>query len=278
VADYRVVTPSVFEVLRIPLKRGRVFDEHDTAKTPKVFVISESFARAYFAGRDPIGAHLDGDNDLVKGEIIGVVGDVKHRGLEAESAPAFYVSFKQSSTFPLMNFLVRTQADPAVLTVPVQRELQALDTRAVVFNARPFEYFLADSVAPRRFNLWLLIAFAALAVALAMAGIYGTMSYAVGQRTREIGIRMALGARGSNVLGLILRSCLALTLSGVVIGLGGAFVLTRLMRNLLFEVSPTDAVTFAAVPLVLIAVALLAGYLPAKRATKVDPMVALRHQ
>ena len=278
VADYRVVTPSFFETLRIPLKKGRGFDEHDTAEKPQVFVINEAFARTYFPGRDPIGARLESDNDLIKGEIVGVVGDVKHRGLEAEALPAFYVSYRQSSTFPIMNFLVRSQGDPASLTVAVQRALQSLDARGVVFNVRPFEDFVADSVTQRRFNLWLLGAFAVLAVVLAVAGIYGTMSYAVAQRTREVGIRVALGAQGRDVLKLVVGEGMKLIVVGLGIGLLGAFALTRWMRSLLFGVSVTDPLTFVVITMVLMFVALLACYIPARRATKVDPLVALRYE
>ena len=278
VADYRVVTPSFFETLHIPLKKGRGFDEHDTAETPHVLVINEAFARTYFPGRDPIGARLEGAADFIKGEIVGVVGDVKHRGLDAEALPAFYVSYRQSSTFPIMNFLVRSQNDPASLTLSVQRALQTLDARGVVFNVRPFEDFVADSVTPRRFNLWLLGAFAVLAVVLALAGIYGTMSYAVAQRTRELGIRVALGAQRRDVLKLIVGEGMKLIVVGIGIGVLGAFALTRLMKSLLFAVSASDPLTFVVIALLLMSIALLACWFPARRATKVDPLVALRYE
>jgi putative ABC transport system permease protein len=278
VADYRVVTPSFFETLRIPLRRGRWFDEHDTAETPQVFVINEAFARTYFPGVDPIGARFEGDSDLIKGEIVGVVGDVKHRGLEAEALPTFYVSYRQSSTFPIMNFLVRSQGDPAILTAAVQRELQSLDARAVVFKVRPFEDFVADSVTPRRFNLWLLGTFAVLAVILAVAGIYGTMSYAVAQRTREVGIRVALGAEASDVLTLVVGEGMKLIVVGVGIGLVGAFALTRWMKGLLFAVGANDPLTFVVITVVLMVIALVACWVPARRAAKVDPLVALRYE
>ena len=278
VADYRVVTPSFFQTLKIPLKKGRGLDEHDTAETPQVFVINEAFARTYFPGSDPIGERLEGANDLVKGEIVGVVGDIKHRGLEADVVPAFYVSYRQSSTFPIMNFLVRSQSEPAPLTVAVQRSLQALDPRGVVFNVRPFEDFVADSASPRRFTLWLLGAFAGLALVLAVTGIYGTMSYAVAQRTREVGIRVALGAQGSDVLKLVVGEGLKLIVVGMGVGLLGALVLTQWMTRLLFGVTPTDGTTFVVAAVGLMLVALLACYVPARRATEVDPLVALRYE
>ena len=180
--------------------------------------------------------------------------------------------------FPLMNFLVRTQSDLSSLTVPVQRALQSTDARAVVFNVRPFEDFVADSALPRRFNLWLLGAFAGLAVALAVAGIYGTMSYAVAQRTREVGIRVALGAEGRDVLKLVLGEGMKVVLIGIGIGLLGAFALTRWIKSLLFGVSANDPMTFVVITLLLMMIALLACWLPARRATKVDPLVALRYE
>ena len=278
VADYRVISPSFFETLRIPLKQGRGFDEHDTAETPSVFVINEAFARSYFPGRDPVGARFDGDSELIKGEIVGVVGDVKHRGLEAEPQPAIYVSYRQSSKFPIMNFLVRSQGNPVALTVAVQRALQSTDARGVVFNVRPFEDFVADSALSRRFNLWLLGAFAVIAVAMAVAGIYGTMSYAVAQRTREVGIRVALGAQGRDVLKLVVGEGMKLIVVGIGIGLLGAVAVTRWMKSLLFGVGANDPVTFVVITLLLMIIALLACWLPARRATKVDPLVALRYE
>jgi ABC-type antimicrobial peptide transport system permease subunit len=177
-----------------------------------------------------------------------------------------------------MNFLVRSQGDPSSLTVAVQRALQSLDARGVVFNVRPFEDFVGDSVTPRRFNLWLLGAFAVLAVVLALAGIYGTMSYAVAQRTREVGIRVALGAQGGDVLKLVVGEGMKLIVVGIGVGLLGAFLLTRWMKSLLFAVSASDPLTFVVITLLLMIVALFACWLPARRATKVDPLVALRYE
>src|SRR6185436_11491461 len=187
VTDYRVVTPSFFETAGVQLKKGRLFDDRDREDTPQVFVINEAFARAYLAGREPVGVRLDGDNKFVKGAIVGVVSSIKHRSLELDAEPALYVSYQQTSTFPIMNFVVKTNTDPSSLIVPVQQRLQALDSRGVVFNVRPFDQFVADAVAPRRFNLWLFTAFGFLAALLAAAGIYATMNFAVVQRNREIG-------------------------------------------------------------------------------------------
>jgi len=229
-------------------------------------------------GREAIGIRLDGDTDLLKGEIVGVVGDVKHKSLETEPAPTFYVSYQQSSTFPIMNFLIRTQHDPSSISVAVQRELQALDARAVVFNVRPLEEFVVDSVATRRFNFWLLGVFAVFAVGLAAAGIYGTMSYSVAQRTREIGIRVALGAQNRDVVKLVIGEGMKLIVIGMAIGLSGSLALTRWIQTLLFAVSATDPLTYIVITILLIIVALLACWFPAHRATKVEPLLALRSE
>jgi putative ABC transport system permease protein len=155
VTDYRVVSPSFFETAGVELKKGRLFDDREHEGTPLVFVINEAFARIYLSGRDPIGVRLDGESRFVHGEIVGVIASIKHAGLELDAEPALYVSYLQSATFPIMNFLVKTNSNPSSLIVPVQQRLQALDSRAVVFNVRPFDQFVADAVAPRRFNLWL---------------------------------------------------------------------------------------------------------------------------
>ena len=278
VADYRVVTPSFFETMGTSLKKGRNFDEHDKQRTPQVFIVNEAFVRTYLSGVEPVGAQLDGDSNLVKGEIVGVVEDVKHNGMEVAASPTFYVSYQQSSTFPIMNFLVRTQTDPASLSVAVQRELQALDARGIVFNVRPLNDFIADSVAPRRFNFWLFGAFAGLAVLLAAGGIYGTISYAVAQRTREIGIRVALGAQGSDVLKLVVGEGIKMIAAGMLIGFLASLALAGWMKTLLFAVSATDPATYISIGLLLSLVALTACWLPARRATKVDPLISLRYE
>jgi len=277
-ADYRVVTPSFFETLRIPLKKGRVFSERDTLQTPFVYLINESFARTYFPGIDPLGERLSADDHTPVGEIIGIVEDFRHRGLDADPAPTFYVSYLQHSTFVTMNFVIRSSGDPDSLAYAVRRELQAIDPSQVVFNVRPLENFLSDSTTQRRFNTLLLALFAALALSLAVAGIYGVMAYAVAQRTHEIGVRIALGAQPSDTLKLMIKQGMAPALIGVAIGLSTSFALTQLMRSLLFNVSATDPLTFAAVVMLLIFVALLACYILARRAAKVDPLIALRYE
>ena len=278
VTDYRVVTPSFFETAGVQLKKGRLFDDRDREDTPQVFVINEAFARAYLAGREPVGVLLDGDTQFVKGEIVGVVASIKHRSLELDAEPALYVSYQQSATFPIMNFVVKTKIDPSSLIVPVQQRLQALDSRGVVFNVRPFEQFVADAVAPRRFNLWLFSAFGFLAALLAAAGIYATMNFAVVQRHREIGIRMALGAQKSAVMKLILGEGSILVSAGLLIGFSASLALNQLMKSLLFDVSATDPLIYFLTATLVITIALIASSLPARRATKIDPIQTLRSE
>jgi putative ABC transport system permease protein len=253
-----------------------LFDDRDREDTPQVFVVNEAFARTYLAGREPVGVRLDGDNKFVKGEIVGVVASIKHRSLELDAEPALYVSYLQSSTFPIMNFVVKTKSDPSSLIVPVQQRLQALDSRGVVFNVRPFDQFVADAVAPRRFNLWLFSAFGFLAALLAAAGIYATMNFAVVQRHREIGIRMALGAQKSAVMKLILGEGSILVSAGLLIGFSASLALNQLMKSLLFDVSATDPLIYLLMATLVITIALLASSIPARRATRIDPIQTLR--
>jgi putative ABC transport system permease protein len=278
VTDYRVVTPSFFETAGVQLKKGRLFDDRDGENTPQVFIVNEAFARTYLAGREPLGVRLDGPNDLVKGEIVGVVGSIKHRSLELDAEPALYVSYFQSATFPIMNFVVKTNTNPSSLIVPVQQKLQALDSRGVVFNVRPFDQFVADAVAPRRFNLWLFTAFGILAALLAAAGIYATMNFAVVQRNREIGIRVALGAQKSAVMKLILGEGAVLVIAGLVLGFSASLALNQLMKSLLFGVSATDPLIYFVMAALVVCIALLASCIPARRATRIDPIQTLRSE
>jgi predicted permease len=275
VADYRVVTPSFLETAGVELKKGRWFDAQDHKGTPQLFVINEAFARTYLPGREPIGVRLNG-TALVKGEVIGVIASIKHTGLELDAEPAIYVSYLQSATFPIMNFMVKTNADPASLMVPVQQRLQALNPRGVVFNVRPFDQFVADAMAPRRFNLWLFTAFGILAALLATAGIYATTNFAVLQRNREIGIRVALGAQKSAVMKLVLGEGALLVIAGLVVGISASVALNQWMQYLLFAVSATDPLTYFVMSALVIAIALLACWIPARRATKIDPIRTLR--
>ncbi|HET6974971.1 MAG TPA: ABC transporter permease [Pyrinomonadaceae bacterium] len=278
VADYRVVSPSFFTTAGVQLKKGRLFDDRDRDNTSQVFVINEAFARTYLAGREPVGIRLDGDNKFVKGEIVGVVASIKHASLELDAEPALYVSYQQSATFPIMNFVVKTTADPASLIVPVQQRLQALDSRGVVFNVRPFDQFVADAVAPRRFNLWLFSAFGFLAALLAAAGIYATMNFAVLQRHREIGIRLALGAQKTAVMKLILGEGGILVGAGLLIGFTASLALNQLLQSLLFGVSATDPLIYFVMAALVVAIALVASSIPVRRATRIDPIQTLRSE
>ena len=214
----------------------------------------------------------------MKGEIVGVVASIKHRSLELDAEPALYVSYQQSATFPIMNFVVKTNSDSSSLIIPVQQRLQALDSRGVVFNVRPFDQFVADAVAPRRFNLWLFTAFGFLAALLAAAGIYATMNFAVVQRHREIGIRMALGAQKRAVMKLILGEGAILVTAGLVIGFSASLALNQLMKSLLFAVSATDPLIYFSMATLVITIALIASSIPARRATRIDPIQTLRSE
>ena len=275
------------ETMGITLLRGRAFSSQDTPNTTPVVLIDEVFARQYFPNEDPLGKRLKqaGANTPSR-EIVGIVRHVEHSNLEGLNAASgeVYTPFSQIpvETLPRyvrrVNFLVRTTVEPLSLAQSVRGQIAALDKDQPVFNVRTMEQALARSVAARRFSMILLSVFAALALVLAAVGIYGVISYSVAQRTREVGIRMALGAQTTDVLKLVVRDGLKLVVIGVAVGLLGAFMLTRLMSTLLFGVTPTDVVTYAAVAFVLIGVALAACYIPARRATKVDPLVALRFE
>ncbi len=280
-AEYRVASGGYFSAMGIPLLRGRLFDQSDTPNSPHAAVISQSLARKYFANEDPIGRHIqfgnmDGYKQLL--EIVGVVGDVREDGLDHGVAPTIYVNYyqrpKRAADFSVV---ARANIDPPSLITAMRRELQKLNPD-VPTNFRTIEQIFSSSLDYRRFSLVLFGFFAAAGLLLAVTGIYGVMAYSVAERTREIGIRMALGARATDVLRLVLSNGMTLALIGVAIGLAGALALTRLLTSLLFGVTPTDSSTFAIVPLCLITVALFACYIPARRATKVDPLVALRYE
>jgi putative ABC transport system permease protein len=289
-AHRRVVTPDYFRALGMRLRQGRGFTAADNDKAPRVAIINETLARRYWPGENPIGkrAALDletmrfypdraPDFDLAMGlrEIVGVVADVKHVGLAGETVPEFFTPLAQRPTRD-MTLVVRTAADPAGTLSLVRREVYALDKDQPVANENTMSEWMAASVAQPRFNFLLLTVFAAVALALAGLGIYGVVAWTVAQRTQEIGIRMALGARAEDVFRLMVGQGMKPALLGVALGLFGAAALTRLMKTLLFEMSATDPLTFIAVALLLTFVALLACWIPARRATKVDPMLALR--
>jgi putative ABC transport system permease protein len=271
------VSNDYFDTMGIPLLKGRFFNDQDTETSQKVVIVNESFARKYWPDDDPIGKRVMTNSRSGGRTIVGVVGDVRGMGLGEDIRPEVCLPYLQSATSH-MSIAVRTEADPMSLAAAVRSQIQDVDRDQPVAKVMTMNQHLAQSVSEPRFNMLLLGVFAALALALAAVGIYGVMSYTVAQRTHEIGIRMALGARQNDVVGLIVRQAMALTLLGVVIGLGAAFALTRVMESLLYSVSATDPATFALISLVLIGVALAACAVPARRAARVDPMVALRYE
>jgi putative ABC transport system permease protein len=287
-ASFRIIGPDYFRALKIPLIKGRYFTEQDNEAGEPVALISELVAKTVFKGEDPIGKRVRSTNDASSQadfehperwpKIVGVVGDVKHFGLEAASAATLYVSYMQRpQRIGDMTIVVRGKSEGTDLAATTRHEVMAIDKNLPVTFAA-MNQVLSGSTANRRYSLILLSGFAGLALLLATIGIYGVISYAVSQSTREFGIRVALGAQALDVLKLVIGRGAVLAGIGVGIGIAGAFALTRLMANLLFGVTATDPLIFAGVSLLLVVVALLACYLPARRATKVDPLVALRYE
>ena len=280
-ANYRVISPDYFRTLSVPLVNGRLLSAQENTQTLVVAVINQAMSRRYWGDDDPVGKRFKfgpRSSNTPWMTVVGVVGDVRQAGLDAASLPELYIPFTQTHpnwARPRVLF-IRTAGDPLSLVAAVKSQIWAVDKDQTIYAVRTMEGIFARWLAPRRFNLWLLGVFAALALVLASVGIYGVISYAVSQRAREIGVRMALGAGRRDILKLIVGQGLVLTLGGVASGLLASFALTRWLESLLFGVSPTDLLTFVSVALSLTVVALLACWIPARRATKVDPLVALR--
>ncbi|MGH7665506.1 MAG: FtsX-like permease family protein, partial [Gemmatimonadaceae bacterium] len=278
-AEFRIASDGYFRTMGIPLIRGRLFEERDGPDAPHVAVISQSLAETRWPDGDAIGKLIEYgnmDGDLRPFTIVGIVGDVREASLEAEPRPTFYgYSRQRPRTTFRYHVVMRGSADPATLTSSARRIVRELNPE-VPLRFQTLDEVASASLSDRRFTLFLLIAFGVTALLVATLGIYGVISYLAAQRTKEIGIRLALGAGSNNVLGLMVRQGLTLALAGLAIGIAAAFATSRLLASLLYGVGATDAVTFMAVPLILLAVALLASYVPARRATKVDPMIALR--
>ncbi len=277
----RVVGPGYFSTMGIPLVRGRDFREQDKADSARVVIVSEKTARHFWPGENPIGKRLkpgSTNRNIPWIEIIGVVKDVRQNDFVSEPKMQMYIPYQQLNSFAPNALVVRTNVEPLSLTGAVRNAIWAVDKDQPVSNLRSMDEIVSEAVARQRFSMLLLGIFAALAMVLAAVGIYGVMSYSIAQRTREIGLRIALGAQKSDVLKMILRQGLRFVAAGLAIGLAASFVLTRVMASLLFGISATDPATFVSISLMLIAVALLASYIPAVRAMKIDPMLALRYQ
>ena len=278
VADRRMISQQYFNALGIPIINGRGFSERDDQSSQGVAIVSETWARRYLPGEDPIDKRIKlGGRDSTRPwlSIVGIAGDVRDTSLESDARPCVYLPYPQ---FPSsgMTLVVRAAFDPKVLISAIRDQVWAVDKDQPVTDVKTMDQYVSDSVSRRRFNALLLTTFASLALILASVGIYGVMAYSVSQRVHEIGIRVALGAQSSDVIKLVIGRGIMLVLAGVAIGLGGALALTRVMTSLLYGVSAADPMTFAVVSVLLVAVALLASYIPARRATKVDPMIALR--
>jgi putative ABC transport system permease protein len=283
IVDANHISPEYFQTMGIPMRAGRQFSAHDGSEAPKVVIINETLARRFFPNENPIGQRLiPAPNQKT---IVGVVGDTRHHGLDQETRPEVYLPYVQRPddmmSLRLVARVASDQNNPtglSSLAAAIRNQVRAIEPNEPISQVITMNEHLSDSVARRRFQMLLLSVFAAVALVIAAVGIYGVISYGVSQRTQEIGIRMALGAQASDVLQMVVLRGMSLALIGVALGLAAALALTRVMRTLLFEVSTTDPGTFALIALLLVGVALLASYIPARRATKIDPLQALRHE
>jgi predicted permease len=285
IADFNAISPDYFPTMGIPLLQGRSFTDRDNAQSPAVVIVNQSLARRIWPGEDPIGKRIRLTDNTPWMSIVGVVADLKNQALNAEARQEIYVPYVQANFAPNQNFtpytiglVVRAAFDPVSLSSAIRGEVRALDKSLPVYDIKAMDRIVADSISQPHLTTLLLAGFAGIALILVTIGVYGVISYSVAQRTREIGIRKALGAQTRDVTVLFVRQGLVLALIGVTIGLVVAFALTRVMTKLLYEVSATDATTFVAAPLLITAVALIACYIPVRRSVKIDPMIALRHE
>jgi putative ABC transport system permease protein len=279
-----LVESQYFHTMGIPLLQGRPFTEQDEQGGPPIAIVNEAFSRKMFPNENPLGKHIKpnisfgASNGAPMREIIGVVGDVRSGSIDHEAGPAVYAPQTPSDFVGQMSIVVRTAIEPTSIVPTVRSLVASMDKNLPVREVRTMDQYVSGSISMQRFEALLLSAFAALAFLLTAIGLYGVISYSVVQRTREMGIRIALGAQNQNIFLMVLRRGAMLTLIGAAIGLTTSFFAARLLRALLYEISPIDPATFIAVPLLLLAVALLASYLPARRAARVDPLVALRYE
>lgn len=276
-ADYTIVTPDYFLTMQVPVINGRQFTVQDSSDAPGVIIINDVMAQRLWPNENSLGKRFRVGFEEKPREVVGVVGSIKQTTLAAESRPAMYLPHLQSPSSGL-TLLVRTHGDPLGLAGAVREQVRAIDKDVPVTHVQTMSQVFDASVAQQRFSMLIVGLFAGLALILSTVGIYGVMAYAVAQRSHEIGVRMALGARTGQVLKLILKDGMKLAVVGVATGLVGAFALTRLITTLLFGVKPNDAATLIVVSLGLLFVAFVACYIPARRATKVDPLVALRYE
>ncbi len=277
IANWRSVSPDYFRALGVPLLRGRAFTEQEGKDAPGVVIINESLARSAFPGEEALGQRLVIGMDTKPREVVGVVRDVRHTALKEEPKPEMYVPFQQAPR-AAFTLVTRTTVEPASLTSSVTNAVQSVDKDQPVYNVKTMETFRSESIAQSRFNTYALSIFAAIALVMAAVGIYGVMAFSVTQRTNELGIRIALGAQPGDVLRLVIRQGMILALIGILIGLAASLALTRVMASLLYGVAATDVLTFVTVSAALALIALAASYLPARRATRIDPMVAIRYE
>jgi predicted permease len=276
--EQSTVTPDYFHLLGIPLLRGRLFSDLDNDRAPQVAAINEAMARTYWPNEDPLGKRIKlGSAKPPWLTVVGVIADARTESLAEASVPQIYLSLYQTPAKDLAIFL-RGQLDPAAIPAEVREQIQSVDPEVPVFGAQTLDDALSTSLSERRFSMEMVALFALTALLLAGLGIYGTISYLVSERTHEIGIRLALGAQRAKILEIVLREGLGLAMGGAAVGLVSALIASHLMAGLLYGVSPTDPLTFVGVTLLLTAVALAACYIPAMRAMRVDPLVALRYE
>jgi putative ABC transport system permease protein len=277
-AGFRSVSPDYFATMQIAHLAGRMLTERDDEHAQPVALINEQMAKTFWPGQNPVGRRF---RPTFAGgawtEIVGVVSDVRHASLDKPPDPEVYVPFAQNPASQL-NLAIRTAQDPVSQAAAIRAVINSVDPDQAVYNLRPMEELIFESVGQPRFRTWLIGAFAIIAMALTAIGIYGVMSYAVAQRTREIGVRMALGAQLSDVIAAVGRQGLRLTLLGLAIGFVGALAFTRILKSLLYQVAPTDLTTFITVAILVLCVAIVATWGPARRAAQVDPMEALRYE